>query len=79
MIYDSSSEGVVTSSELRVAFAVELCDEHSILSTSNCYIDGCKKTLKEKWTEVKIVIYHPLLKQVVWLAKLKSPGLTESA
>ena len=77
-IYDIADGSVVTSSTLRIQFAAKMYQTDSLLSECPLFIDGCEKTLNENCTEIKLVLYHPVLHKV-WIAKYKAPGLTGSS
>ena len=77
-IYDIADGSVVTNSTLRNQFAAKMYQTDSLLSECPLFIDGCEKTLNENCTEIKLVLYHPVLHKV-WIAKYKAPGLTGSS
>ena len=79
LIWEAKDGYVITSSSVRVETAGRMSDPVNLLSNSCLYIDGCEKTLRDKGCEVKLVTYHPVLKKVLWLAKIKAPGMTESS
>ena len=78
LIREAKDGYVITSSSVRVETAGRMSDPVNLLSNSCLYIDGCETTLRDKGCEVKLVTYHPVLKKVLWLAKIKAPGMTES-
>ena len=51
----------------------------SLLSDCPLFIIDCEKTLNENGTEITLVMYHPVLHKVVWIARYKASGLSESS
>ena len=76
---DHENKWVITSSSLQIHFAAEISKTSSHLSACIPFIDGCEKTLRGKGTEIKVTIYHPVMRKVLTIAKIKGNALTENS